>query len=79
MIVEDLRHLMRKTPFEPFQIHRQDGKSFLVPRCGWLLVADDFVIVGVAKSRRAEIADRFVRIPASEVTGAEIVKSKRKR
>lgn len=78
MVVDELRHLMRKTPFEPFRIHRQDGKSFLVPRGGWLLVADDFVDVGLAKGRRSEIADGFERIPMTEITKAEIVK-KRKR
>ena len=77
MIVDDLRHLMRKTPFEPFRIHRQDGRSFLVPRGGWLLVADDFVEVGLAKGRRSEIADGFARIPMTEITRAEIVKKRK--
>ena len=78
MIVDDLRYLMRKTPFEPFRIHREDGKSFLVPSGGWLLVTDDFIEVGVAKSRRSEVADTFERIPISEISRAEILK-KRKR
>jgi hypothetical protein len=79
MIVDELRHLMRKTPFEPFRIHRQDGKSFLVPRGGWLLVADEFVEVGLAKSRRSEIAEAFERIPMTDIVRAEIVKNATKR
>jgi hypothetical protein len=78
-MIDELRYLMRKTPFEPFRFHCQDGTSYLVPRVGWLLIADDWVEVGVAKSRRAEIPDRAVRIPASELTGAEIVKRSKRR
>ena len=78
-IADELRHLMRKTPFEPFRIHRHDGQSFLVPGGGWLLITDDFVVVGIAKSRRSEIAESFLRIPMSEVTGAEIVRQKKRK
>ena len=78
MIVDDLRFLMRKTPFEPFRIRRRDGKSFLVPRGGWLLVTEDWVEVGVPKGRRYDVADSFERIPMPEIAAAEIVQ-KRKR
>ena len=78
MTADDLRYLMRKDPFEPFRIQRKDGKSFVVPDMGWLLVADDFVIVGVAKSRRTEVPDKSERIPIAEIIRAEIVKRRKR-
>jgi hypothetical protein len=41
-------------------------------------VADEFVEVGLAKSRRREIADGFERIPMSDIVGAEIIKRRKR-
>ena len=77
-IADELRHLMRKTPFEPFRIYRHDGQSFVVPSGGWLLITDEYIVVGIAKSRRSEIADSFERIPMSDIVRAEIIKRRKR-
>jgi len=55
VITEDIRKLVRRAPFEPFEIRLADGRAIRV-------LHPDFILIPPGRARTIHVADRDGRI-----------------
>ena len=55
---EDIRDLLNREPFKPFQIHLSDGRSFEIRHPEFVMVLRNRLDIGLAKEPGSEFPDR---------------------
>ncbi len=64
MIREQLQHLIRQRPFQPFRVYLTDGRALDIPYVGIPLLAQTFVDIGIPATQGPHpICERLEHVP----------------